>query len=113
MIEITIPAVGESITTAFLAQWHKKNGEAVSKGDLILTIETDKVSTEVTADDSGVLEIIVAEGEEVPIGALVAKIDPSGTANTSASAPASAPAATSVAAPAVSPAASAPPGASP
>ena len=61
MIEITIPAVGESITTAFLAQWHKKNGEAVAKGDLILTIETDKVSTELTADEDGVLEIIVAE----------------------------------------------------
>ncbi|MDA0813959.1 MAG: dihydrolipoyllysine-residue succinyltransferase [Verrucomicrobia bacterium] len=98
MIEITIPAVGESITTAFLAQWHKKNGEAVSKGDLILTIETDKVSTEVTADESGVLEIIVAEGEEVPIGALVAKIDPSGTATTPASVPGSAPAAAASAA---------------
>ncbi|MCB1096248.1 MAG: dihydrolipoyllysine-residue succinyltransferase [Verrucomicrobiae bacterium] len=109
MIEITIPAVGESITTAFLAQWHKKNGEAVAKGDLILTIETDKVSTELTADEDGVLEIIVAEGEEVPIGALVAKIDPSGISSTSASeAPAaSAPAATAASAPAA-PVASAP-----
>ncbi|MGK0184864.1 MAG: 2-oxoglutarate dehydrogenase E2 component (dihydrolipoamide succinyltransferase) [Verrucomicrobiales bacterium] len=81
MIEITIPAVGESITTAFLAQWHKKSGEAVAKGDLILTIETDKVSTELTADSDGVLEVIVAEGEEVPIGALVARIDPAGSAS--------------------------------
>ena len=79
MIEIKIPAVGESITTAYLAEWHKQNGEAVAKGDLILTIETDKVSTELTADADGVLEIVVAEGEEVPIGEIVAKIDPSGT----------------------------------
>ena len=59
----------------------------MSKGDLILTIETDKVSTELTADESGVLEIVVAEGEEVAIGALVARIDPSGTPTAAGSPP--------------------------
>ena len=63
-MEIKIPAVGESITSALLAQWHKGDGEAVAKGDLLLTIETDKVSSE-----------LVAEGEEVAIGTLVGSIE--------------------------------------
>jgi 2-oxoglutarate dehydrogenase E2 component (dihydrolipoamide succinyltransferase) len=88
MVEIKIPEVGESITTAFLAQWHKQNGESVAKGDLILTIETDKISTELTAEKAGVLEVVVAKGEEVPIGTLVARIDPAGSPS-AASTPAS------------------------
>lgn len=74
-IEVKIPAVGESISSGVIAEWHKKNGENVASGDLLLTLETDKISTEITADADGVLEILEEAGSEVSIGAVVAKIN--------------------------------------
>ena len=90
--QVIIPPAGESITTASVGQWHKSDGEFVSKGETIVTIETDKVSNELEAEADGVLKILVAEGEEVSIGAVVAEIAegeaPSGTQEAAASAPA-------------------------
>ncbi|HSP44297.1 MAG TPA: dihydrolipoyllysine-residue succinyltransferase [Luteolibacter sp.] len=74
-IEVTIPASGESVTTANVARWHKKNGERVARGETLVTLETDKVSNELEAAADGVLEIVVNEGEEVPIGTLIARIE--------------------------------------
>lgn len=74
-VPVIIPAVGESITSGVLSAWHKQNGDQVAVGDLLFTLDTDKVSSEVTALEAGVLTIKVAEGEEVPIGATVAEID--------------------------------------
>lgn len=78
--EVKIPNVGESITSANVARWHKQDGEAVSKGETVLTIETDKVSNDLTADAAGVLRIQVQEGEEVAIGTVVAVIEESASA---------------------------------
>ncbi|NBR47775.1 dihydrolipoyllysine-residue succinyltransferase [bacterium] len=75
-IEVKIPAVGESITSGVLSIWHKKEGDSVSRDELLFTLETDKVSQEVMAADSGVLHIKVAEGQEVKIGQVVAEIAP-------------------------------------
>ena len=55
-VEVKVPAVGESITSGILSTWHKKDGEAVNSGDILFTLETDKVSTEVNAPESGNLE---------------------------------------------------------
>ena len=73
--EVKVPAVGESITTGLLSVWHKKDGDAVSSGEVLFTLETDKVSTEVNATESGTLKIQVPEGEEVKIGQVVATIE--------------------------------------
>ena len=73
--EIRIPSVGESITTATIAKWHKEDGDAVTSGDTLLTFDTDKVSTDLQAEKSGILQIAVPVGEEVPIGAVVARIE--------------------------------------
>ncbi|NWK55449.1 2-oxoglutarate dehydrogenase complex dihydrolipoyllysine-residue succinyltransferase [Verrucomicrobiaceae bacterium N1E253] len=73
--EVKIPNVGESITTANVARWHKQDGEHVAKGEIVLTIETDKVSNDLEADVSGTLKILVPEGEEVSIGSVVASIE--------------------------------------
>lgn len=73
--EVIIPNAGESVTSANVAQWHIADGASVSKGDILLTIETDKVSTELEAEKAGVIQILVQEGEEVAIGTVVAKID--------------------------------------
>jgi 2-oxoglutarate dehydrogenase E2 component (dihydrolipoamide succinyltransferase) len=71
---VKIPAVGESITSAVLSTWHKADGEAVSKGDTLLTIDTDKVSTDLVAEGAGILSIKVPAGQEVAIGEVVAEI---------------------------------------
>ncbi len=68
------------MTSANVAQWHKADGDTVSKGDILLTIETDRVSQELEAEIDGVLEIITPEGEEVDIGTVVAKISEGGEA---------------------------------
>jgi 2-oxoglutarate dehydrogenase E2 component (dihydrolipoamide succinyltransferase) len=91
-MDVTIPAVGESITSGLISTWHKKEGETVASGDILLTLETDKVSTEITAEIAGVLHIKAAEGQEVKIGEVVAVIDAAGSA-APAPAPAPAPAA--------------------
>ncbi len=78
--EVKVPAAGESITSANVATWHKQNGESVAKGDVLVTLETDKVSNELTADVAGQLKILVEEGEEVAIGTVIAEIDESAEA---------------------------------
>lgn len=72
--QVKVPAVGESITSGVISTWHKKNNDLVAVGDLLFTLETDKVSTEVTATEAGVLKTLVDEGAEVKIGAVVAEI---------------------------------------
>lgn len=80
-IDVVIPASGESITSANVAQWHKASGDTVQKGEVLVTLETDKVSQEVEADAGGVLTILVNEGEEVEIGAVIGRIEESGSAS--------------------------------
>ncbi len=91
-VEVKVPAVGESITSGILSVWHKKDGESVAAGDVLFTLETDKVSTEVNAQESGVLKTQAAEGDEVEIGAVVATIEASTGAPAEAKAPEPAPA---------------------
>jgi 2-oxoglutarate dehydrogenase E2 component (dihydrolipoamide succinyltransferase) len=73
--EVKVPAVGESITSGIVSVWHKKSGDQVKAGDVLFTLETDKVSTEITAEKDGVLQTRVAEGAEVKIGEVVAVIE--------------------------------------
>jgi len=82
--EVKIPNVGESITSANVARWHKQTGEPVTQGEIVLTIETDKVSNDLEATVSGRLNILVSEGEEVSIGTVVALIEEDGAAQESA-----------------------------
>jgi 2-oxoglutarate dehydrogenase E2 component (dihydrolipoamide succinyltransferase) len=98
MPDIKIPTVGESISTALISTWHKADGDAVAAGDLLLTLETDKVSTELTAETAGVLKITVPAGTEVSIGAVVGTLTENTTA-APAEAPAAAPAPTAATAP--------------
>ena len=76
-LDVKIPAVGESVTSGMISAWLKNDGDAVSKGDALLTLETDKVSTEITADAAGILRIKAVAGAEVKIGEVVATIDDS------------------------------------
>ena len=76
-IEIKVPSVGESISSGVISVWHKKNGDIVQANEALFTLETDKVSTEISAEKSGQLTIGKAEGEEVKIGEIVGSIDDS------------------------------------
>ena len=107
--EIRVPALGESITEATIAQWYKKPGEAVAMDEPLCELETDKVTIEVPAQMAGVLsEVVAAEGDTVEVGALLGSIgEGDGTA---AAAPAPAPEASPAPA-AESPAASSAPAA--
>src|SRR5438552_1899093 len=91
--DVEVPALGESITEGTLAQWLKKPGEAVAADEPIASLETDKVSVEVPSPVAGVLtEQLVQEGDNVAVGAVIARIDETATA-AAASASAQAPAA--------------------
>ena len=72
--DVKVPASGESVTTANVARWHRQTGDPVRRGEVLVTLETDKVSNELEAATDGVLEILVGEGEEVAIGTLIARI---------------------------------------
>jgi len=75
IFEIKVPSVGESVAEAILAEWFKKDGDIVKKGEALFVIETDKVTLEVESEADGMLKIAVAEGETVVIGAVVGTID--------------------------------------
>lgn len=92
MVELTIPRIGESISTVFISRWLKKPGDAIAAGEAVVELDSDKASMEVPSPTSGVLrEHLVAEGAEVPIGAVVARIE-EGAVAASAPAPAAKPA---------------------
>lgn len=77
IIEVKVPSVGESVTSGVVSAWHKKSGEFVNEGEPLFALETDKVSTDIVAEKSGVLETKVSEGQEVRIGEVIAIIDDS------------------------------------
>ena len=79
-IDVKVPAVGESITEAIIGSWSKKSGEFVKMNEVIMSLETDKASVEVSADKDGVLTIAAQAGETVKIGATVGTIDTDGKA---------------------------------
>ncbi|AEH48782.1 2-oxoglutarate dehydrogenase complex dihydrolipoyllysine-residue succinyltransferase [Parageobacillus thermoglucosidasius] len=75
MAEVKVPELAESITEGTIAQWLKKPGEYVEKGESICELETDKVNVEIMAEESGVLQQILArEGDTVAVGQAIAVI---------------------------------------
>ena len=77
-IKVTVPPLGESVTEAIIAKWHKQEGEFVSQDMLLVELETDKVTLEVNALVSGVLsKIKFKAGDVVKIGQELAEIDES------------------------------------
>jgi 2-oxoglutarate dehydrogenase E2 component (dihydrolipoamide succinyltransferase) len=76
IIEVKVPQLSESVSEATLLTWHKQVGEAVSEGENLIDIETDKVVLELPASKSGVLtKIIKGDGEKVTSNELIAQID--------------------------------------
>ncbi|WP_312821459.1 biotin/lipoyl-containing protein, partial [Brevundimonas sp.] len=98
MADILTPALGESVTEATIAKWTKKVGDAVKKDEILVELETDKVSLEVVAPADGTLSAINAgEGDTVVPGTVLGQVSEGGAAAALApaaeAAPATAPAA--------------------
>ncbi len=73
--ELRAPKTGLTAETVEIMQWHKREQDCVEKDEILLTIETEKVSLDVEAPCSGVLlKILAAEGETVPVGQVIAHI---------------------------------------
>jgi len=93
LIEVKVPVLPESITEATLVNWHKKAGDAVTRDENLVDIETDKVVLELPAPDSGVLtEIKRGDGSTVTAQEIIAVLDTSARAASPAGAAAVTPA---------------------
>jgi 2-oxoglutarate dehydrogenase E2 component (dihydrolipoamide succinyltransferase) len=112
MADIKIPALGESVAGGQISKWHFKDGDTVKVGDVLLTLETDKVAAEVTAEFSGTLAIARKEGDDVEVGGIVGTIT-EGAATPAAAAPAASPAPVAEAPKAAAPVETAKPAAAP
>ncbi len=87
-IQIMVPTLGESVTEATVAKWLKQVGDTVDVDEPLVELETDKVSLEVPAPVAGVLtEILVADGVDVEVGAVLGSVDESGAAASPKEAP--------------------------
>ena len=101
MADILTPALGESVTEATIAKWTKKVGDAVKKDELLVELETDKVSLEVVAPANGVLaDIKAAEGDTVVPGTVLGVVSEGAAAAAPAAPKAAAPKGEAKAAPA-------------
>jgi 2-oxoglutarate dehydrogenase E2 component (dihydrolipoamide succinyltransferase) len=96
MMDVTMPQLGETVTEGTITRWFKQVGEKIDADEPLFEVSTDKVDSEVPAPQAGYLsEIVVPEGETVPVGARLAVIsDQAGAASSSTAAPQAPPAAT-------------------
>ncbi len=92
VIEMKVPAVGESVTEVTIASWSKKDGDQVALDEVLCELESDKATFELPAEAAGTLRIVAQAGETLPIGALIAKIEVGAGSAQPASAPQPAPA---------------------
>src|SRR5919199_649836 len=80
-VEIRVPALGESVVDATISRWLKHEGDAITAGEALVELETDKVNVEVPAEQAGTLTRIVKnEGDTVGIGEVLAEVETDGAA---------------------------------
>lgn len=101
VLEIKVPAAGESVTEATIAEWLKSDGDYIERDEVLLVLETDKASMDIVAEKAGKVSIKAEEGDTVQVGAIVATIDTNAKAPAQSATPAAQPttAAAAVAAP--------------
>src|SRR5579872_600078 len=74
-VNIVVPSVGESITEGTIAQWLKKDGDAVRADEPVFELETEKATTSIAAPSSGRLVIAVPQGQTVKVGQVVGRVE--------------------------------------
>ena len=89
-VEIRVPPLGESLVDAVVGTWLKQEGDAVTRGESLVELETDKVNLDVTAEEDGVLSRIDRRaGEVVTVGEVLGVVGPSNGASAPAPTPVS------------------------
>jgi 2-oxoglutarate decarboxylase len=79
-VEVTMPAMGDSVSEGTVLEWHKQEGDQVSEDETLVEVSTDKVDAEVPAPTTGtVVKIHAAEGDTISVGAVLAEISPGAT----------------------------------
>src|SRR5215468_5140111 len=87
-VEVTMPAMGDSVSEGSILEWHKQEGDEVSEDETLVEISTDKVDAEVPAPISGtVVKIHASEGDTVHVGGVLAEIAPTNGAGPIEAAP--------------------------
>src|SRR5437762_6739358 len=69
-----MPKIGQAMAEGTVLQWHRRDGERVEEGEILVTIETDKATYDLEAPESGALHIYVGEGQEVTVGTVIGEI---------------------------------------
>src|SRR3546814_3449311 len=76
MADLVMPKLGLTMTEGLLAEWRVAAGDVYAAGDVLYVVETEKIANEIEATEPGrIAAILVAEGETVPVGTLVARTD--------------------------------------
>src|SRR2546423_13541356 len=91
-IPVVVPRLGESVTSAILVQWLKKDGDTVAKDEPVCLLETDKANVDLPSPAAGILKQTKKAGDTVAVGDAVAQIEASVGAATKSAAPAAQPA---------------------
>src|SRR3954469_11592104 len=76
MADVLMPRLSDSMDEGTILRWLKRTGEEVRRGDGLAEIETDKATLTYEAEEEGVLEVVAAEGETLPVGAVIARLAP-------------------------------------
>ena len=84
---VLMPKLGQAMTEGSVVLWHRKDGERIEAGAVLVTVETDKATYDLEATASGTVHIIIQEGEEVPIDTVIAEIGDAPVQTASAAAP--------------------------
>ena len=104
MADIEMPQLGETVTEGTITRWFKSVGEDIAVDEVLFEVSTDKVDTEVPSPAGGTLtEILIAEGETVEVGTVIAKVGDAGAAPANTEAPAAEPEPAAAPAPAPAP----------
>jgi 2-oxoglutarate dehydrogenase E2 component (dihydrolipoamide succinyltransferase) len=78
VVEMKVPTVGESVTEVTIANWNKKDGDAVQLDEVLCELESDKATFELPAEAAGTLRIVAEAGSTLPIGATICRIEVGG-----------------------------------
>jgi pyruvate dehydrogenase E2 component (dihydrolipoamide acetyltransferase) len=73
MADIVMPRLSDTMEEGTILRWHKRSGDQVHRGDELVEIETDKASMTYASDQDGVLELVAAEGDTLPVGQVIAR----------------------------------------
>src|SRR5262245_18281721 len=71
---VLMPKIGQAMAEGIVLQWHKQDGDRVTAGEILVTIETDKATYDLEAQASDILQISVGEGREVKVGTVIGVI---------------------------------------